>query len=246
MLLMTGTAALAVGASIVIPLITRSVVDGPIRHGNRGGLVPLGLLALALGVLEAGLVFIRRWVQSYAALGMETTLRDDLYAHLQRLPVAFHDQWQTGQLLSRATSDLSTIRRFLSFGLVFLFVNIASFITVVALLVHLYAPLGIMVALSFIPLFLVSRALTKAYLEVSRRVQDQQGDLATFIEESAVGVRMIRSFGRREHVGAAFRGSAQALHDSSVGKAILVARFWSLLDLIPALTLGVVLLFGSY
>jgi ATP-binding cassette, subfamily B, bacterial len=246
MVLMTAAAGIAVGASIVVPLVTRQVVDGPIRHGDRAGLLPLGLLALGLGLIEAGLIFVRRWVQSYAALGMETAVRNDLYRHLQRLPVAFHDQWQTGQLLSRATSDLSTIRRFLSFGLVFLFVNVATFITVVALLIHLYAPLGLMVAVSFVPLFLLSRALSRAYLDVSRRVQDQQGDLATFIEESAVGVRMIRSFGRREHVGATFRGSARALHDSSVGKAVLVARFWSLLDLIPSLTLGAVLLFGAY
>jgi len=245
MISMTVAAGVAVGASIVIPLVTRQVVDGPIRQGDRGGLVPLGLLALALGIIEAGLVFIRRWVQAYCALGIETAVRADLYAHLQRLPVAFHDRWQTGQLLSRATSDLSTIRRFLSFGLVYLVVNIATFVIVVALLIQLYAPLGIMVAVSFVPLFLLSRGLAKAYLETSRRVQDQQGDLATFIEESAVGVRMIRSFGRREHVGETFRGSARELHDSAVGKAVLVARFWSLLDLIPSLTLGAVLLFGA-
>lgn len=245
MLLMTGTAALAVGASIVIPLITRSVVDGPIRHGDRGGLIPLGLLALALGVLEAGLVFIRRWVQSYAALGMETAVRDDLYAHLQRLPVAFHDRWQTGQLLSRATTDLSTIRRFLSFGLVYLVVNIATFVTVVALLVHIYPPLAALVAVSSVPLLFISRNLSRAYLKVSRRVQDLQGDLATFVEESAVGVRVIRSFGRRDHVGREFRRGARTLHDSAVGKATLVARFWSLFDLVPSLTLGGVLLFGS-
>jgi ATP-binding cassette subfamily B protein len=245
MLLMTGAAAVAVGASIVIPLVTRSVVDGPIKDGDRGGLIPLGLLALALGVLEAGLVFIRRWVQSYAALGMEKAIRDDLYAHLQRLPVAFHDKWQTGQLLSRATTDLSTIRRFLSFGLVYLVINIATFITVVALLVHIYPPLAALVAASSVPLLFISRNLSRAYLKVSRRVQDLQGDLATFVEESAVGVRVIRSFGRRDHVGREFRRGARTLHDSAVGKATLVARFWSLFDLVPSLTLGGVLLFGS-
>ncbi len=224
---------MAVGASIVIPLVTRSVVDGPIAEGDRSGLIPLGLLALALGVLEAGLVFIRRWVQSYAALGMETAVRDDLYAHLQRLPVAFHDKWQTGQLLSRATTDLSTIRRFLSFGLVYLVINIATFITVVALLVHIYPPLAILVAASSVPLLFISRNLSRAYLKVSRHVQDLQGDLATFVEESAVGVRVIRSFGRRDHVGREFRRGARTLHDSAVGKATLVARFWSLFDLVP-------------
>lgn len=245
MVLMTVAAAVAVAASIVVPLVIRKVVDGPISEGNRAGLIPLGLLALALGVIEAALVFVRRWVQSYAALGMESAMRDDLYRHLQQLPVAFHDRWQTGQLLSRATSDLSTIRRFLSFGLVFLVVNLATFVTVVVLLVRMYAPLGLLVAVSAVPLFLISRSLAKAYLETSRRVQDLQGDLATFIEESAVGVRMIRSFGRREHVGETFRGSARTLHDSAVGKAVLVARFWSLLDLVPSLTLGLTLLFGA-
>ncbi|HVQ19357.1 MAG TPA: ABC transporter transmembrane domain-containing protein, partial [Actinomycetes bacterium] len=118
MTLMTVSAGLAVGASIVIPLVTRSVVDGPIADGDKAGLIPLGILALTLGVIEAGLAFIRRWVQSYAALGIETTIRNDLYDHLQSLSVAFHDRWQAGQLLSRATTDLSILRRFLSFGLV--------------------------------------------------------------------------------------------------------------------------------
>jgi ATP-binding cassette subfamily B protein len=133
----------------------------------------------------------------------------------------------------------------LSFGLVFLVVNVCTFIVVIALLIHLYPPLGILVALSAIPLFLISRGLARAYLTAARRVQDQQGDLATFVEESAVGVRMIRSFGRRQHVGETFRGSAQTLHDSAVHKSVLVARFWSLLDLVPSLTLSATLLFGA-
>ena len=245
MIWMTVCAGLAVGSAIVIPLITRSVVDGPIRDGDRAGLIPLGLLALALGVAEAGLVFVRRWVQSYAALGMETAMRDDLYAHLQRLPVAFHDSWQTGQLLSRATTDLSTIRRFLSFGLVYLVVNVATFVTVIALLLRLYSPLAWFVAVSAVPLFFISKTLSSSYLETSRRVQDQQGDLATFVEESAVGVRVIRSFGRRDHVGHRFRHQARTLHDSGIEKAQLVAKFWSMFDLVPGVALSGVLLFGS-
>jgi ATP-binding cassette subfamily B protein len=245
MVVMLVAAGLAVAASIVVPLVTAAVIDGPIAQGDRAGLIPLGLLALLLGVLEAGLVFIRRWVQSYAALGIEATIRNDLYAHLQRLSVSFHDQWQAGQLLSRATSDLATIRRFLSFGLIYLVVNTATFVVVVSLLIHLYLPLGLLVAASAIPLFLVSRSLTRAYMAASRQVQDQQGDLATFVEESAVGVRMIRSFGRRDHVGETFRGSAKTLHDSSLHKAVLIARFWSMIDLVPNVTLGLTLLFGA-
>ena len=245
MALMTAAAVLATAASLFVPIVTEHVVDGPVSHHDRGGLVSLGLLALALGVAEAALVFVRRWTQAYLALGMETAVRDDLYQHLQRLPVSFHDKWQSGQLLSRATSDLSQIRRFLSFGLVFLFVNIATFITVVVLLVRINAGLGLLVALAAVPLFLISRSLSRSYMAVARKVQDQQGDLATYIEESAVGVRTIRSFGRAGYVGTAFRSQAAFLHDTAVEKAGVVSRFWSTFDLIPSLTLSLVLLLGA-
>jgi ATP-binding cassette subfamily B protein len=245
MVTMLVTALLAVGAGIAVPLVTKSVVDGPIRTGDHAGLLPLGLLALGLGVAEAALIFVRRWVQSYCALGIETRIRNDLYAHLQRLPVAFHDRWQSGQLLSRAMTDLSVIRRFLGFGLVFLVVNVATFVTVVGLLIHLYAPLGLVVAVSAVPILWLSQRFEAGYIEVSRRVQDQQGDLTTVIEESAVGVRVIKSFGRRRLVNERFEAGARTLYDSSMDKVRLQAKFWALLDLIPNLTLAVVLLSGA-
>ncbi len=245
MLTMLVTALLAVGAGIAVPLVTKSVVDGPVGHGDHAGLLPLGLLALTLGVAEAGLIFIRRWVQSYCALGIETRIRNDLYAHLQRLPVSFHDRWQSGQLLSRAMTDLSVIRRFLGFGLVFLVVNVATFITVVGLLLHLYVPLGLVVAASAVPILWLSQRFEAGYIEVSRRVQDQQGDLTTVIEESAVGVRVIKSFGRRRLVNERFERGARTLYGSSMDKVRLQAKFWALLDLIPNLTLAVVLLTGA-
>src|SRR5262249_58849420 len=97
-------AAAAPGASMVVRLVVRQVVDGPVLHRDPGGLVAMGALAIALGLVEALLIFIRRWTQAASAIGMETALRLDLYAHLQRLPIAFHDRWQSGQLLSRATT----------------------------------------------------------------------------------------------------------------------------------------------
>ena len=93
--------------AIAIPLLAQHVVDGPVAHGERPACGYSVALALAFGLVEAALSFYRRWAQVGSALGMETTLRNDLYAHLQRLPVEFHDGWQSGQLLSRATSDLA-------------------------------------------------------------------------------------------------------------------------------------------
>ena len=136
--------ALAVeAADIAVPLVTKSVIDGAIAHHERGLLLPLGLLAIALGAASAGLSLIRRWVQGNAVAGMEKDIRDDLYAHLQRLEPAFHDEWQSGQLLSRATTDLGTIRRFLGFGIVFLFISTMTFTAVSALLISLNWWLGL-------------------------------------------------------------------------------------------------------
>jgi ATP-binding cassette, subfamily B, bacterial len=238
-------AAAATGASIVVPLVVRHVVDGPVRHGNPSGLLLLGALALALGLIEAVLIFIRRWVQSSSALGMETAMRNDLYAHLQRLPVSFHDRWQSGQLLSRVTTDLGVIRRFLSFGVIFLVVNLGTYVTVVVLLLHIYWPLGLLVAVSAVPLFIISRRFTKQYFTAARKVQDQLGDLATQIEESAQGIRVIKSFGRRGHMAGRFGEGAHRLHDTAVGKARMLATSWSRFDLVPNVTLAIVLVVGA-
>jgi ATP-binding cassette, subfamily B, bacterial len=232
-------------ASIVVPLLVRRVVDGPVRHGQPGGLLELGALAIALGLIEALLIFIRRWAQAASALGMETAIRRDLYAHLQRLPIAFHDRWQSGQLLSRVTADLSVIRRFLSFGLIFLVINLGTYVAVVALLLRLYWPLGLLVAVSALPLFVISKRFTTRYFAASRLLQDQLGDLTTAVEESAQGIRLIRSFGRRDYMADRFAAGARQVHDTAVGKARMLATTWSQFDLVPNVTLATVLVIGA-
>jgi ATP-binding cassette subfamily B protein len=235
----------ATGVAIAIPLLAQRVVDGPVATGDTAGLWQLGALALAFGLAEAFLNFYRRWAQSYSALDMEATLRNDLYSHLQRLPIAFHDGWQSGQLLSRATSDLGVIRRFLSFGLLFLILNLATFITVMALLIHLYWPLGLVVAVSAVPLFWISQSFTRRYNVMSRKMQDEQGDLATLVEESAGGIRVVKAFGRRRYMADQFDDRAKRLHDTAVTKVRLVAVAWPKFDVVPGVTLGIVLLGGS-
>jgi ATP-binding cassette subfamily B protein len=113
----------AVAAEIAIPLLIKAVVDGAIAHGDKSLLIPLSLAAIALGASVGVLNMIRRWIQAGAVANIEKSIRDDLYAHLQRLQPSFHDDWQSGQLLSRATTDLSSIRRFAGFGLIFLVTN---------------------------------------------------------------------------------------------------------------------------
>lgn len=235
----------ATGAGIAVPLVVQRVVDGPIAERDPAGLLWLGALALAFGLVEALLIFIRRWTQAASALGMETTIRNEVYAHLQRLQIGFHDQWQSGQLLSRVTADLSVIRRFLSFGLVFLIVNTATYVTVVALLIHLHWPLGLLVAASAVPLFILSRRFSRAYIRASRRMQDELGDVATLVEESAQGLRTIKAFGRRPFMAKRFGQEARQLHDTAIGKGRLLALSSARFDLVPNLTLAVVLVAGA-
>ncbi len=245
MLTMFAAALLGVGAGIVIPLVTKAIVDGPVARGERSLLLPLALVGFGLGAVEAILTFVRRWIQSTAVLGMETAIRSDLYRRLQRLPVSFHDRWQSGQLLSRAVTDLGVIRRFIGFGLIFLIVNLLTYATVLVLLLRLSVPLGLIVLVATLPILAISRSWTRQYFVISRRVQDQQGDLATVVEESAGGVRVVKAFGRRELVDARFGQVAGRLAGSWMDAVRLRARFWTLLDVIPDLALAVVLCVGA-
>ncbi|WP_085066542.1 ABC transporter ATP-binding protein [Catenuloplanes japonicus] len=242
-LLLTGLG--GTGASLAVPLVVQRVVDGPVVRGDTRGLLMLGALALFFGVVEALLIFIRRWTHAAAAVGLEAAIRDDLYAHLQKLPVSFHDRWQSGQLLSRATSDLGVIRRFLSFGLIYLVVNTITYVTVIAMLIRLYWPLGLVAAASAVPLFIFARQFAQSYLQCSRALQEQQGDVATLAEETALGLRTIRSYGRGRFMAGRFAAEIGELRDIAVDKAALLSRASAKFDLVPNLTLAVVLVAGS-
>jgi ATP-binding cassette, subfamily B, bacterial len=245
MIVMLAAACSAVAAEIAIPLLTKSVVDGAIAHGDKGLLIPLALAAAGLGAAEALLNMIRRWIQSRAVADIEMSIRDDLYAHLQRLQASFHDNWQSGQLLSRATTDLSSIRRFAGFGLIFLVTNVLTFVAVVALLINLNWWLGLITGVVFAPVLPVCFRFEKRYRVLSRRVQDQQGDLATLIEEAATGVRVLKALGRGRLASARHDTQAAEVCRTQVEKAGLLGSFWALLDLIPNAVIGLIIVLGA-
>jgi ATP-binding cassette subfamily B protein len=245
MIIMFAVAIASVAAEIAIPLLTKSVIDGAIARGVKRLLIPLGLAALGLGAAEALLNMVRRWIQADAVAQIEKTIRDDLYAHLQRLHASFHDQWQSGQLLSRATSDLSTIRRFAGFGLIFLVTNVLQFTAVIVLLVRLNWWLGLITAAVFAPVLPVCLRFEKRYWVLSRRVQDQQGDLATQIEEAATGIRVLKALGRGRQAAARHDAQATEVNRTQVEKAGLLGSFWALLDLIPNAVICIILVLGT-
>ena len=243
---MTVAALVSELAPVAVPLIAQRVVDDAIDTGDRGMLLPLALLALGLGVLEAVAIMVRRLVMTRSALGLETDLRRDLYAHLQRLPVAFHDRWQSGQLLSRATGDLATIRRFAGFGLVFLVVNTATCLVVGVMLAFSYWPLALFVLVSAVPLAVGTLRFERVYAKAARRAQDLNGELTTNVEEAAGGIRTVKSFGRRRLVLSRFLDEARTLRDAELVKIRVLAYFWALLEVHPQVVLAVVVLGGSW
>jgi ATP-binding cassette, subfamily B, bacterial len=232
-------------AEIVIPLLTESLINGAITGGKRSLIVPIGLAAIGFGVAQAALNFTRRWVQASAVTGVEQAMRDDLYEHLQSLHAGFHDEWQSGQLLSRATTDLSAIRRFAGFGTVFLITNVVTFITVVALLIHLNWWLGLLTAGVFLPVVAASTRFERRYGVLSRRSQDQQGDLATYVEEAATGIAVLKALGRRAEAAEQHGAQASLVYRTQLDKARLRGTFWAGLDLIPNLVIGVIVLLGA-
>jgi ATP-binding cassette, subfamily B, bacterial len=243
--LMLTAAVGAAAAEIVIPLLVKAVIDGPIAHGNSRALLPLGIAATGLGVIQAALSLYRRWVQASAVTGMERSMRDSLYAHLQRLHAGFHDDWQSGQLLSRATTDLSAIRRFAGFGTIFFITNVVTFIAVIALLIRLNWWLGLITGCVFLPVVAICTRFERRYRVLSRRSQDQQGDLATYVEEAATGVRVLKALGRRDEASAQHGDQAALVQVTQVQKARLRGTFWAGLDLVPNAVIGLILLLGA-
>jgi ATP-binding cassette subfamily B protein len=233
-------------ATVAIPLMTKAVIDGPVRHQDQHGLWVLGAAAMGVGISEAVLWFIRRWLVARATMGVEADIRKDLYARLQILPMSFHGRWQSGQLLSRIMNDLSTIRRFMSFGMVFLLLNILQITVVTAILLAMYWPLGVVVLISIVPITLIVLHFQQSYTRLSRLAQDQSGHVATHVEESALGVRVVKSFGREDYVYDRFDKQLTNLYDTQVSRVLVSAKFWTLLEVIPNLTLIVVLGFGAY
>jgi len=243
----SGVAALtATLAGLAIPLVTRAIVDGPVARGELDTLPWLVLGVLAFGALEAGLILLRRLLVAGAANQVEATMRADLYAHLQRLPVAFHDRWASGQLLSRATSDLTTIRWFVMFSGIFLVVNALTVVVGVAVLVWLSPWLGLVIAVMAGPLTVTTLALERRYSRAARRSQDQVGDLATVVEESVLGVRVLKSLGRGRRLTARFVADARGLRGTELTKVRLLAALWTVVVLVPEGAIAVILGLGAY
>ncbi|MFF7291773.1 ABC transporter ATP-binding protein [Microbacterium sp. NPDC008134] len=246
---LAGGAASALAAAIIalmIPIVLEQIIRGPVQTGELGAIVwgAVAVLGLALG--EAVMVFLRRQFVLKPSTEVEYRMRTDLYARLQTLPVAFHDRWQSGQLLSRMMQDISLIRRWLAFGLVLLVVNILMIIIGAALLFRWHWLLGTIFIVTAIPLWIRGYLFEKRYGALTRRSQDQAGDLATSVEESVHGIRVLKAFGRGKHALSRFSRQAETLRETEMSKAGAIASIWFWLDLMPQIAFGLSLMSGIW
>ncbi len=240
------TALVAAGLALLIPLVIRELIDSVTRADAHGRIVGWGAAILVLGLGEAALVYVRRSLIAKPTSQLEKRMREDLYAHLQRLSISFHDRYQSGQLLSRAFSDLSTIRRFIAFGGVYLVVNALTLVIGIVILLSLSVPLGLVVVAMTIPMVVLCFLYESRFKVVARLSQDQVGDLATVVEESVLGIRVLKAFGRGRTMLGSFTRDAAQLRGTEIRKIDIISMLWATIIALPEVALGAMLGIGAY
>src|SRR3954453_10672002 len=235
---------LAMGMTVLIPLLSGSAVNA-IEDERRDDILPLVLALFGAGILRLALTVGRRLIAGKVSLAVEFDLRQVFYEHLQKLELAFFDSQQTGQLMSRATVDLQSIRFFLGYGLIFITQNLLT-ITLAAVVMIVINPLLALVALIPAPFVIVTAT---RYSQISRpaqqEVQQRIGELTAEAEENVSGIRIVKAFAREEHQLHRFQRVVARVFDQSIYTTRVQAFFSPLIGLLPQIGIALVLLVGG-
>ncbi|UOE43357.1 ABC transporter ATP-binding protein [Agromyces larvae] len=241
------TAVLASAVALAIPQVLQWIVNGPLFADSDPVALWWGVgIVLALGIAEAALLTARRQLVLAPGTKLEAKLRVRLYAHLTELPVAFHDEWGSGQLLSRSMSDIRRFRRWISFGMIMICVNAITIAIGTALMFASSWLLGVIYAAAALPVLVMSFRFRRRYRIASRLAQDQAGDLATVVEESVRGIRVLKAFGRGRDALDSFAARADELRETELSKSRSLSTVSMLLTLLPEAALAVALVVGAF
>jgi ABC-type multidrug transport system fused ATPase/permease subunit len=237
-------AAMAMAMTAAIPWLAGRAID-QIRAGDRNGLRALGLAVLAAGVLRLTLTVVRRLIAGRVSLGVEQDLRERMYGHLQSLELGFFDRQQTGQLMSRATVDLQSVRFFLGYGLVFM---LQSALTILLAAAAMFATQPGLAAVSLAPVPLVvfvaaryGRLARPALQEVQQRIAELTAD----VEENVGGVRVVKAFAREDRQLDRFRRRVGQVFDQSMVSTRLQAVYNPFIGFLPQIGLAAILFVGG-
>ncbi len=242
------SAVLAAGAmamTVAIPWLVGRGIDR-IEMGDRDGLTTLAWLVAGAGVVRALLTVARRLVAGQVSLGVEQDLRSRLYSHLLALELGFFDRTQTGQLMSRATVDLSSVRFFLGYGLVLI---MQSGLTLVLAAIAMFFLDPGLAALSLFPVpfvvliaFRYGRRFRPAQVEVQQRL----AELTAVAEEAIGGVRVVKAFAREGRERERFGAATRRVFDQSMVAVRLSAFYQPLMGFLPQIGLALVLIAGGH
>jgi ABC-type multidrug transport system fused ATPase/permease subunit len=239
---------LAVGsqaAAVAMAFLTGSGLEHAVQSAATKTIWIYAGAILAIGAVRSLLMVGRRLISGRQALGVEFDMRNGLYTKLQRLSFGFYDLHQTGQLMSRATVDLQSVRFFLGYGLIFFFQHVMTIVGVTAVMFVLDWRLAL-TATAITPLIvLVAYRYSSVSHPVLRDVQQKMADVATAAEESIVGVHVVKSFAQEEAEGRKFANRSESVFRRSVDANRQRAVYVPLLGFLPLVAQAVVLLVGG-
>ena len=235
---------MAMGMTVLIPLLIGASVNA-IQEERRSDILPLVLALLGAGLLRLGLTVGRRLIAGKVSLAVEFDLRQVFYEHLQELELGFFDRQQTGQLMSRATVDLQSIRFFLGYGLIWVSQSALTILFAAALMIVIN-PLLALLALAPVPFLVVTATrYSRRNRPAEQEVQQRIGEVTAGAEESISGIRIVKAFARERHMLDRFRHSVNRVFEQSMVSARLQAFYTPLMGFLPNLGLAAVLLVGG-
>lgn len=238
-------AILAQGFTIAIPWATGRVVDEAIEPRDAVALRNLILLILGLAVLRLIVMFLRRLIAGTMAIDIERDLRNMLYSHLLTLSFPFFDKNQTGQIMSRATVDLGTLRIFLGYGILFFTQHTVTVVAVLAVLFYMNWIVALIVLAIVPPLALLAVRYSRVAQPVVAEGQQALGHVTTQAEEAIVGVRVIKAFGQERTETRRFRDRAETVFDWNIRATRQRALYVPLMDFLPTIALAGFILIGG-
>jgi len=235
---------LAMGMTVLIPLLIGNAVNA-VKDGDKTDLLPLALAIVGAGILRLGLTVVRRLVAGKVSLAVEFDLRQAFYEHLQRLDLSFFDSQQTGQLMSRATVDLQSIRFFLGYGLVFITQSLLTIVLAAVVMLALNPLLALLALLPAPFVILIASRYNLISRPAQQEVQQRIAELTAEAEENVSGIRIVKAFAREEHQLHRFQRSVARVFDQSIYSTRLQAFFSPLIGLLPQIGVALVLLIGG-